>query len=786
MIKTFYRTALRNFRKKISFSFLNITGLAIGISCAGLIFLWVKDELTYDDYFPNKSNLYKIKDSQTYDGKTFTFDSSPGPLAEAITEEVPGIKSTARSSWRMSLPFMEGDKSINEEGLYADSSFLKMFGLRFIEGNANTAFQQLKSLVITSRMAKKFFGEGPVLGRTIRMGKNEPFVISGVVKDLPENVSIKFDWLAPFKNFENENDWLKEWGNNGVVTFVETQPNANIKAINHQLYDFLKTKGDNYIAKFSIYPMKRWHLYDQFENGKEVDGGIKYVRLFSIIAWIILIIACINFMNLSTARSEQRAREVGVRKVLGSSRLELIFQFMTESFVMAILSTVVAVLLILLLLPSFNSLVSKNLSLSFTDPVTWAVLLSIILVCGIVAGSYPSFYLSSFQPVRVLKGGKSTTGNKASFVRKGLVVLQFAISIILIIATIIIYQQINHVKTRDLGYDKNNLVVVPLHGNMKQNFPAIRNELLATNQVKNASLSQDAVLSYGSNTGDFGWPGKDPGKQILITIEAVSSEFIPTVGYQMNSGRNFYPNSTVDSSSVIINQTLANLLQTKEPVGSRISSGDGEELTVIGVVNDFIFNSVYSKPAPVIFYLKPENTNYLTVRLKKGDDVQKSVAAMVNVIKKIEPGYPVDYEFVDADFNKLFKTESLIGKLATLFAILAIIISCLGLFGLAAYTAERRTKEMGIRKVLGAGVSRLVTLLSIDFLKLVGIACLVAFPLAWWIMHEYLQNFEFRIDIKWTVFVAAAILALMIALITISYQAFRAALANPVKSLKDE
>ncbi len=786
MLRNYLQTAFRNFRKRISFTFLNIAGLAIGIACAGLIFLWVKDELSYDDYFSNKANLYKIKDYQTYDGQTFTFDSSPGPLAEAVKEEVPGVKNTTRCSWTMEIPFMVSDKDIMEKGLYVDPAFLQMFQIKFIEGESRTAFQELKSVVVTKKLAEKLFGNVNVVGKSVRMGNNESFMISGVVADLPQNVTLKFEWLAPFKNFENQNDWLKGWGNNGVVTFVETKPGANIKAINHQLYDFLKTKGDNLIAKFAIYPMSKWHLYDEFENGKEVEGRMKFVRLFTIIAWIILIIACINFMNLATAQSERRSREVGVRKVLGSSRWELVRQFMTESFLMATISAAIAVLLIIVLLPAFNTLVDKELILSLKDSTTWIGLLCIIILCGLVAGSYPALYLSSFQPVKVLKVSRASGKDSASLVRKGLVILQFAISITLIISTIIIFQQINHAKSRDLGYNKNNLIVIPLHGDMKKNYAVIRDGLLATGNVSNTGLSQDQVLQYGSNTGDFGWQGKDPNKQILITISAVNEDFIPTAGYKILKGRNFYPGNKIDSANIVINKTLADMLNTKQPIGSVITSGDGEKLTVIGVVDNFIYNSVYSKPSPLIFYKDTSNVNNLFVRFKENADLQKAVASMVSVIKSQSPGFPVNYRFVDAEFDKLFKMENLIGSLATLFATLAIIISCLGLFGLAAYTAERRTREMGIRKVLGASVSRLVTLISLDFLKLVGIACLISFPIAWWAMHSWLENFAYRISISWTIFALSALLAIVIAIITVSFQSIKAARVNPVKSIKNE
>lgn len=786
MFQTYLKTAFRNLWKQRGFSTLNILGLAVGIACAALIFLWVEDEMNYDSYFTNKENLYKIKDHQTYDGETFSFDATPGPLAASIKAEVPGIKNAARSSWNTALPFSVGDKSLNENGCYVDSSFLTMFPFKYISGSEATAFSTLNSLLITEKMANRFFGTPYAAGKEIRMGQNEAFIVSAVIKDLPENTSFDFEWLAPFKNFENQNSWLQYWGNNGVITYVETQPNADINSINKQLYNFLTKVDKNLIAKFSIYPMERWRMYDQFKDGKEVEGRIKFVHIFSIIAWIILAIACINFMNLSTARSEKRAREVGVRKVLGAGKSKLIIQFIMEAVMMAILSAAVAILLIYAALPSFNTLVEKQLSPGLDNPGHWMALLAIAVVCGIVAGSYPAFFLSSFNPVAVLKGIKTTSSGKAGYIRKGLVIIQFTISIILIISTIVIFQQLNYVKARDLGYNKEKLVTLPIQGNMKNNFNSIKHELTATGMIDNAGMSANAVLNYGSNSGDFEWRGKDPQKQVLITMANVNPDYIPTVGYQLKAGRNFYPDLIADSSNIIINQTLANLLHTDHVIGSTINSGDGQPFTVVGVVNDFVYNDMYSSPSPLIFFCDTGNVNVLTVRIKKTADVRAAVSGIESVVKRINPGYPVELHFVDADFDRLFKTESLIGRLATVFAALAIFISCLGLFGLSAYSAERRTREIGIRKVLGAGVDKLIALLTKEFLFLVMISCLIAFPVVWFAMNSFLQNFSYRIEIGWQVFAIAGFLALFIAVVTVSFQAAKTALKNPVRSIRSE
>jgi ABC-type antimicrobial peptide transport system permease subunit len=607
-----------------------------------------------------------------------------------------------------------------------------------------------------------------------------------VIEDLPENVSFKFDWLAPFKIYLDQNDWLQEWGSNGIVTYVETDASvANIASINKKLYNYLDSKGEGFSAKFSIYPMNRWRMYDNWKNGKEVEGRIKYVHLFSLIAWIILIIACINFMNLSTARSEQRAREVGVRKVLGAGKGKLIGQFIGESLIMALISALIAIGIVYLSLPAFNSLVEKKLVVDLVNPVHIFALLAIALISGLIAGSYPAFYLSSFNPVTVLKGLRIKSNGSAGFIRKGLVILQFSISIILIISTILIYQQINYAKNRDLGYNKENLVYLQLQGKMKQHFYAIKNDLLQTGVVKNASLSRSMVLQLGSNTGNFQWQGKDPNKQILITVEAVSPEYASTMGMHIKAGRDFYPDVKADSNNVIINETLAKLMGNKNILGSVLSHGDSK-YTVVGVMKDFIYNNLYSPSSPLILYSDTSSTNYLTISLKQTANLSSALAKVENVIKSDNPGFPFEYKFVDEQFDQFFKTETLIGKLATVFAILAIFISCLGLFGLAAYTAERRTKEIGIRKVLGASAKGLAGLLSADFLKLVTLSCLIAFPVAWWMLNDWLRGYEYRIQINWSIFLIAGLLALFIALLTVSFQAIKAAMANPVESLRSE
>ena len=787
MFKNNFKTAFRNLWKNKTYSFLNIFGLAVGVCCAGLIFLWVEDETSYNHHNVKFDQLYQVLENQSYEGKTYTFSATPGLLGPGMKFEFPEVKNAFRSTWDQYTLFNLGEKSIYERGYYADSAIFDMLTLPFVQGKKETAFNQLHSLIISEKMAKKFFGDNKnIIGKTLKVDNKEEYMISGVIKDIPENSSFRFDWIAPFKVYVDRNDWLRQWGNNGIQTFVELDKQANPDLLNKKLNGYIKSKDTNAVARPFLLAMNDWRLRSNFEEGKQTGGRIQYVRMFSVIAWIILLIACINFMNLATARSEKRAREVGVRKVLGAGKRSLISQFLGESVLMSFISVFLSVIFMYATLPSFNTLVEKHLIMGMGNPWHVIALLIIGLVCGLVAGSYPSLYLSSFNPTWVLKGLK-VKGNTPTLIRKGLVILQFTISIVLIISTIIIYQQIQHVKNREIGYDKNNLVQTGLRGNMQKNFTVIKDELLSSGFVKNVAMSDLNMLYMGSSTNSFSWKGKDPSKTVLITQDYVTPEYLSTTGIKIKEGRDFYPMG--DSMSVIINETLADMIG-KDPVGKYLrndtSATGGINYTIAGVIKDFVFGDMYGKSDPLVFLTNADRYGYMYIKLNPVSNKEHAVAKIESVIKKNNPGYPFDYIFTDEEFNRQFKSEMLIGKLSRVFAVLAIIISCLGLFGLASYTAERRIKEIGIRKVLGASVRNITTLLSKDFLQLIGISSVIAFPLSWWAMHNWLQNYAYRVGINWWVFIAAALIAFLIALLTISFQSIRAAMANPVKSLRTE
>jgi predicted permease len=769
----------------------------LALLARALFFLWVEDEVNFDKFNLKKDRLYFVRVNQKYDAYVFTHGSTPGVMAPAIKDEIPEVANTCRvTEGQTSLLFSVGDKSMYAGGMYAESSLFSMFTLPFAEGNAANAFTQLYSIVITEKTAKKFFGNTKsVVGKTVRVDNKQDYIVTGVVKDLPANSSLQFEWIAPFDIWFKQSPWAHEWGNSCLSTFVELKPGANPESVNKLLYNYIQKRAPASISHPFLFSMNDWHLYDKFENGKQTGGGqIEYVRMFSIIACIILFIACINFMNLATARSEKRAREVGVRKVLGAGKKRLVLQFIGEALCMALLAAITAVLIILAVLPAFNSIVQKSLSLGLGSPLHIITLLLITIVCGVVAGSYPSFYLSSFNPVFVLKGLKLKTGSAAS-IRKGLVVLQFTVSIVLIIGTIIIYQQIQHVKSRNLGFNKDNLLEISVHGDLANHFSAVKQDLISTGVVENAALSDHTTIYGGNNTDRLGWQGKTPGSKVLVSGRNVTPEFFATSGMQIIEGRGLQESDSVraDGSSkkinLVITQSLAKLMGKESAIGKELfNEGDpSTRLTVVGVVNDYVYGDMYGKPDPVAFmWLPAQYASVMYVRTKRQSSPEQALAQIERVMKKNNPAFPFEYKFVDDQFNQMFLSEMLISKLSRVFATLAIIISCLGLFGLAAYTAERRTKEIGIRKVLGASVRSLAGLLSKDFLQLVIVSCIVAFPVAWWAMSKWLQNYAYRVEISWWIFLVAGLIAVLIAVLTVSFQAIKAAVANPVKSLRTE
>jgi putative ABC transport system permease protein len=793
MLRNHLTNAIRSWRKSPAHSLLNITGLALGIACAALILLWVEDELNWDHQVPDRNRIYMVRMNMPYQGLINSYNQVTGMLGPAAGKDVPGVQHTLRYSDDENRLFTVGDKTLYEDGTYADSGYFDITKIPFIKGSPQGCLRWPHSIVITASTAKKFFAAEDPMGKTMRMNNMTNYTVTGVVPDFPNNYSLGFHWLTSFDDYLVEQPWLTRWSNWGRPLIIQLEPGADPNAVASKLTAMLRPVDKEYAhIDMLLWPMKDWHLYSNFTNGKPDGGQIKFVRLFSLIASIILLIACINFMNLATARAGQRAREVGVRKTLGALRGSLVSRFIAESLLLSFLSVTLAVMLIYLTLPAFNNLVNKQLSFNPLQPLHLAGLIGIGIVCGLLSGSYPAFYLTAFNPVTVFKGLKVNPTGSAGFIRKTLVITQFVASVILIICTIIIYQQIQHIKNRDLGLERQNLAYVDVQGNMGKHYETIHDQLLTTGVLADVAISFSPPLNMWSGTDNthVQWEGDDISTKQFINQEAISPGYLATMGMKLKEGRDFYPNANVDTLSVLINESLAQIMGKAGKVGSMVTPDIGmHPMTIVGIVRNFVYMDMYATPAPAVFFCNPNNYSScfsLNLRFKPGVNLPAAVDKISAVIKAENPGYPVEVKFVENEFQHRFDSETRIGELAGVFAAIAIFISCLGLFGLAAYTAEQRTKELGIRKALGASISGLAGLLSREFLQLVLLSCLIAFPISWWAMTNWLASYAYRTPIHWWVFAAAGLGVLFIALLTVSTQAIRAAIANPVKTLRSE
>ena len=786
------------FRNK-TYSILNICGLAIGITCAALILLWIEDEITYDSY-PKKKQLYVLHQNQSYSGKISTRANAPNPLAAALKEEVPGIKNVMRySNHQGKSVFSSGEKILYETGMYADASIFDMFGVAFLHGNASTAFDAAYPLVITEDMAVRFFGNDNPVGQTLKKDNVQDYQITAVVKNPKHNSGFKYSHIMPFQQLIKNiiadggfEDVETAWHTNWHTDYVELEKSADVRQINERIKNMLKEKRQNPDDQTTLflYPLAKMHLYWDFRDGKPTGSGyVRYVKLFFYIAMIILVIACINFMNLSTARSQKRVKEVGVRKTFGAKRMRLIRQFMGESAIITFASLLVAIVLILMVLPPFNLLVGKQLMLDPANLFHWSGLLSVGLVCTVVAGSYPAFFLSSFPPIDVLRKLQTRMGNGVAWLRHGLVVFQFTVSLTLIICTVFIVLQIQHGKNRSLGMNVEQVLMTGVNNDIRAHFGPLKQELLSTGMVENVGMSNQTMLSIGSDGGNWRWQGKPDDLDPLVSMVMADEGLIPTLDIKLSEGRNFEPGDINRRwNIIIINRAFAEIIGEEGRVGGQLRRGiepDIAEFTIIGIVDDFVFNNQFStKTAPVTLWMFG-NMNHLFIRLKPGN-IQASLQAAESVFKRIDPNHPFEYRFMDEEFNRRFSQTQFVAKLSGWFAALAVFISCLGLFGLTAFSAEQRTREIGIRKVLGATVWDIVVLLGRNFMVLIAVSFVIAIPLAWWITYRWLQDYEYRIGLSWWIFAASGLLVVIIALLTVSYQSIRAATADPIKAIKSE
>lgn len=786
MFKNYLIIAFRNLLRNKVYSFINIFGLSIGLMSAILIFLWIADEMNHDQHHAKRDVLYKAWNRGVFDGKLNCWSVTPSPLGPALKKEFPEIKETARLDWTSPQLLKVGEKTLHVDGTYTDPAFLTMFSLNFVKGNPNTALNEIHSIVITESLAKKFFGKANPLNQVIRIENKQDFKVTAVMKDLPKNSEFAFEFLLPWAYYKKLNDFPEYWGNNSYKTYVELQPKANITRVNQKIKDItIRNSNKTESTEVFLHPITKWRLYSKFVNGKVAGGRIEYVRLFGIIAFSILVIACINFMNLATARSEKRVKEVGIRKVVGASRESLIGQFLGESIMITFIAFILAVILTELALPSFNLLTEKNLQIQYLNLTHWLAAILFVLFTGTLAGSYPAFYLSSFQPVKVLKGTYKAA--RASLTpRQVLVVIQFTFSIGLIISTIIVYQQIEYARTREIGYNKQNLVYHFFTGDISKNYERIKKELIEQGIALAACKTNAPITNAQSNTWGLDWKGKDKNDKIIFDQMTTEQDFAKTLGIKIIEGRDIDLRTfKTDTMACIINQTAKKAMRMNKILGESLRYDD-ENLKIVGVFEDFIWGSPYEPMKPMFVRVESDWFNFITIRMNNKQSTQQNLKKMEAIFKKYNPYYPFAIQFVDTEYDKKFKAEKLIGTLSNIFSLLTVLISCLGLFGLAAYTAEQRTKEIGIRKVLGASLGGIVTLLSKDFLKLVLIAYLMACPIAYYLMDSWLQGYKYRVAIAWWVFVLAGLIALLITVLTVSYQAIKASQANPVKALKYE
>jgi ABC-type antimicrobial peptide transport system permease subunit len=787
MFRLNLKIALRNLWKNKGYTLINVGGLAIGLASCMVLLLYVAYEWSYDKQFKNYDKTYVVCLNSVSSTDIVTYGYTPGPMAAEIREKIQGIAFASRSSYPANELISYKQKNFKKSAVYADPSFLKILDYKFIKGNPMKVLQETNSVILTQTMAKNLFGDEDPINKIVRFQNNEPLKVEAVIEDVPKNSTIQFDYLMPWSLNEKLNIWVKNatWGSNAFLTLIQLKDNKYLDNVSGQIKGIYKRNWKNSENEGLMHPLSKWHLYDKFENGKSTGGKIDQIRIFIVLAFCILLIACVNFMNLSTARSEKRSREVGVRKAIGSSRKSLIGQFLLESMVLSLIGMLVAFTLIEISLPYFNNLLNIQLVINYQDWKFWSTLVGLTIITGFIAGSYPAFYLSSFEPVKVLKGF-APIGSSSLSVRRVLVVFQFVFAACLIVCTGVIYQQLNFIKNKPIGYNRNGLIEIPVQGNLKgkEKLDLVKDQLLKSGAVTSVTYFSHSLNQFGDATFDFSWPGKNPKDLILFNYRGTGYDFTETTGAKIIAGREF-SSRFVDTVNVLVNETAVKIMGLKQPVGAVIK-WDDTPVTIVGVMKDFVMESPYQKVSPLVMYNPTSNYNYIIARLNPDQNLSSSVGRIDEIIKKFNPDFPVDHRFVNDDFELKLQNEKLLGTLSNWFGGFAVFISCLGLLGLALFMAEQRKKEISIRKVLGASTANILTLLNKDFIKLVAIANLIAFPLAYIIINHWLSAYSFRVAISVLPFAVAVGLSFLIAILTVSIQSVKVAKSNPVDALKYE
>lgn len=793
MIRNYIKIAWRNLWKNRAYSAINIFGLALGMMVSTLIALWIQNEATYDRFYSTTDNLYQVFTADEFEGEKHAWGATPAILGPVLKQEHPEIDEVVRT-YRVGGLLHIGEKRFNAAGIAADSSFFKLFDFKFLHGNSEQAIVNPNDVVITALLANKFFGKTDVVGETIQVDTTASLTITGVIEDIPHNS--RFHQIEYFRSWSYLDQWgsvnYQYWTGYNYETFVLLNGKVSHDAINQKIKNLVvdHSAGET-AATIFLHPANKWHLYDKSVNGEMVAGQINTVRLFALVGIFILIIACINFVNLSTAKGEKRAKEVGVRKVVGARKTSLIGQFLSESILLATIAAILSLVLTILSLPIFNKIMGEELVINFNQPVFWILFIVFTLFTGFIAGIYPAFFLSSFKVIKTLKGTfVSDIGNITP--RRILVVLQFTFSICLIICTLIVSRQIQYGQDRDNGYNKDQLVYVSLAGDLEKNYSVIKNELLASNIAESVTITSGPITRSNTNSWAYSWTNSIPEdyNTVFYTMSS-DANFLQTMGVELKEGRDIdvYKHPS-DSMAILLNETAVKRMGLKDPLNAEIHRNIEEDNPqtwhVVGVVKDFILNSPYEEVEPMMIFGPASWFRYIHIRLNAHNDMLANIDRMKKIFEKYNPNYPFDYQFADEAYTRKFAKQQQVASLTSVFSGLAILIACLGLLGLVAYTTQQRSKEIGIRKVLGASVSGIVRLLSKDFIVLVLIAIVIASPIAWWAMNSWLDDFAYRIEIQWWMFVLAGLAALAIALITVSSQAIKAAIANPVDSLRDE
>lgn len=783
MLKNYIKIAFRNITRHKIYSFINIVGLAVGMAACILIFLWVQDELSYDRFHENADNIYRVVENQYYSGQEpFPVAVTPAPLAEYLKNEYPEIVNAIRLH-RASRVLTYEQKMFRERNIIAtDPAILEMFTFPLLKGNPETALSEPQSIILTEAMAKKYFGSADPMGKILK-GETTDFTVTGVMETVPANSHLEIDFLIQFQT-----DKADEWGSNSYYTYIQLQDGTPYEPVSEKIAGVIKANAEGSVTEIYLQPLTDIHLHSAGKFTADIPGhgDILYVKIFSVIAVFVLLIACINFMNLATAKSRKRAKEIGIRKAAGASRWEIIKQFLGESMLYAVIALILAMILVELLLPTFNNLAQKELFLNFSvnSKMGWG-LLGIVILTGLVAGSYPALYLSGFDPTKVLKSSVNS-GSKSALSRKILVVFQFSISIILIIGTLIIFKQLHYIRNKKLGLEKENVVYVRMDNAVRDKYDEIKQEFLKNPNVVAVSSTSQLPLYIANSTSGFSWDGKNPEETILIHFTMVDPDYAHVFNIEMAEGRFYSDEYSTDTSGIVINEEAQTIMGLESPIGEAINGWD-QEFEIIGVVKNFHFKPVNTTIEPLIMLTSSMSRwyNYVLIRINP-DDVTGTLASLENTFEKLVTGSPFEYKFLDDSYDKMYRKEQRVGKIFNYFSFLAIFISCLGLFGLASFMAEQKTKEIGIRKVLGATIGNIVLLFSKEFTKWVIVASLIACPVAYYVMSRWLQNFAYRTDITAWIFVLSALIALAIALITVSFQAIKAAMTNPADVLKYE